>query len=708
MTTAASGTYTVIVTNAAGCSATTTTNVIINALPIPSASSNTPQCAGSTLNLTAGGGTSYSWTGPNGFTSVQQNTTVTVGGDYILTVTSGGCTAADTVTVIQNTTSPANVNITSSTNSNEINCLVGGMTLTASSSTAGVVFSWVIPNFSGNGAAVTAVTPGNYIVTATNPANGCTAKDTFVVVTNYATPVNGTITPGSASLTCINTSVTLTGSNTLPGVTFTWVTGTGAFIANGSVLTVTQPGFYNLVMKHPVSGCNHTIGAQVVQITDPPANVAITTTSVNNQITCTYNSVSLRGNSGTGGTTYEWTGPNGYTATGSDAVATSSGEYILTATNPASGCSVTTSTTVVRNVTQPSNVSATANTNGGQLTCTYTSINLSGSSSTPGVNYSWSGPNSYGATGTSVNVVDSGNYTLTVIDPVNGCSATSVATVTQNKTQPAGVSATHTDVLTCLTTSIELTGNSSTPGASFLWTSSNGFMAATRNTETSLPGTYFLKVTNPANGCFRSVFTIVEQDIARPADVTATNSGPLTCTKTSVNLTGSTSASDVDYIWTGPGGFVSFSPLTTTNAPGIYTFIVTDLATNGCSDTVTTMVTQDLTGCGSLMISKNAPVASASPGIDVEKPVTEFEHKTYPNPFSDRVFIEFRSPVNGSAVVEIYNCNGLKEKMLFNSSVLSGRSYKLTWDATGLRAGVYYCMIRVNGKVYSHKLMLLK
>ncbi|WP_207625840.1 immunoglobulin domain-containing protein, partial [Niastella populi] len=86
----ASGIYTVMVTDGNGCSATTTTNVTINALPTPTAGSNTPVCAGSTLNLTATGGTSYSWTGPNGFTLNTQNPTinnVTIGASGVYTVT---------------------------------------------------------------------------------------------------------------------------------------------------------------------------------------------------------------------------------------------------------------------------------------------------------------------------------------------------------------------------------------------------------------------------------------------------------------------------------------------------------------------------------------------------------------------------------------------------------------------------------------------
>ncbi|MCZ8197217.1 MAG: T9SS type B sorting domain-containing protein [Flavobacterium sp.] len=79
-------------------------------LSSPQVSINNP-CIGNTLNLTASGGTNYSWTGPNGFTSSSQNPTITNAqtinsGQYTCTITgTGGCdgTISTTVTVGDNT-----------------------------------------------------------------------------------------------------------------------------------------------------------------------------------------------------------------------------------------------------------------------------------------------------------------------------------------------------------------------------------------------------------------------------------------------------------------------------------------------------------------------------------------------------------------------------------------------------------------------------
>ena len=89
-------------TNSNGCAAQAT--MTINGLPTATASaSSTTVCIGSTLSLTGGasGMTSYSWSGPNSFTSSSQSPTVSssataaMAGVYTIKVTNSyGCTAS--------------------------------------------------------------------------------------------------------------------------------------------------------------------------------------------------------------------------------------------------------------------------------------------------------------------------------------------------------------------------------------------------------------------------------------------------------------------------------------------------------------------------------------------------------------------------------------------------------------------------------------
>ena len=102
------GSYTVRVTAHNLSTTSTATTVTVNALPAtPTATANTPLCAGATLNLTTPAltGATYAWTGPGGYTATTQNPTRTnvttaMAGTYSVTRTVNGCnSAAGTVAV---------------------------------------------------------------------------------------------------------------------------------------------------------------------------------------------------------------------------------------------------------------------------------------------------------------------------------------------------------------------------------------------------------------------------------------------------------------------------------------------------------------------------------------------------------------------------------------------------------------------------------
>ena len=106
------GNYTVQVTNAAGCSGTSTaTTVTVNALPVASISnsgSNTI-CSGSSVNLTASTGTTYAWSNGATTATIALNAT----GNYSVIVTNAaGCTnsAATTITVVTPTVASISAN----------------------------------------------------------------------------------------------------------------------------------------------------------------------------------------------------------------------------------------------------------------------------------------------------------------------------------------------------------------------------------------------------------------------------------------------------------------------------------------------------------------------------------------------------------------------------------------------------------------------
>lgn len=201
VTNAAAGTYTLTVTNAAGCSASATVNVTINTVDLPTAVANTP-CAGGDLNLIGGpsGMASYSWTGPNGFTSNVQNPVITgvtaaAAGTYTLTVTNaGGISSSASVNVTINPLpAPAVVG------PNPVCQSVGGSTeIYSTASVAGNSYSWTVVGgtFSGQGTnqiavSWTAAGAGSVSVTETVISTGCTASATIDITVQPAPVTNG-------------------------------------------------------------------------------------------------------------------------------------------------------------------------------------------------------------------------------------------------------------------------------------------------------------------------------------------------------------------------------------------------------------------------------------------------------------------------------------------------------------------------------------
>jgi hypothetical protein len=91
------GTYTLTINN--GCSASSSTTVIVNPNPISAAYNTSPACEGQSIDLTCDtvSGASYAWSGPNGFTANTANTSVSGNiadaGSYNLVVTLNGCSS---------------------------------------------------------------------------------------------------------------------------------------------------------------------------------------------------------------------------------------------------------------------------------------------------------------------------------------------------------------------------------------------------------------------------------------------------------------------------------------------------------------------------------------------------------------------------------------------------------------------------------------
>src|SRR5204863_344269 len=97
-----------------------------------------------TLNLTSTtvGGTSFSWTGPNGFTSTLQNPTIpnattAATGTYTVIVSNGSCTASASTSVTVNAAPVAG--ITNNSGTTVLTCTQTSISVTA---TGGSTYAW--------------------------------------------------------------------------------------------------------------------------------------------------------------------------------------------------------------------------------------------------------------------------------------------------------------------------------------------------------------------------------------------------------------------------------------------------------------------------------------------------------------------------------------------------------------------------------------
>ena len=612
----AAGTYTVVANN--GCaSSPATTVVVVNPIPsAPVAGSNSPICLGGTLNLTASAiaGATYSWTGPNSFSSAIQNpsiagVTLLAAGTYSVTATVNGCTgAAGTVTVIVNT--PPSFPPT--TGSNSPVCTGTTLNLTATS-VAGATFSWTGPNsFSStlqnpSIASVTLLAAGTYSVTATVPGCATSPVGTVTVVVN-ATPAAPTA--GSNSPVCVGGTLNLTASN-IAGATYSWI-GPNSFVdtnQNPSIVGVTALAAGTYSVTATVSGCTSVFGTTTVVVNPIPSTPA----PGSNSPICVGGTIMLT-TTAVAGATYSWTGPNSFSSslqnpTIPGATVAADGTYTLTIT--VSGCTSAAGTVVVTINAAPATPTASSN----SPVCTGDTLFLS-VTTVAGATYSWTGPNAFASSLQNPLIVNptalaAGTYTVVAN---NGC-ATSPATTTVivNPTPVAPTAGSNSAI--CEGSNLNLTA-STIAGATYSWSGPNSFSSALQNPTISgatalAAGTYSLTVT--VNGCISSIAT-TNVIINIPAISNAGSNQTVCANNAVVTLNGLVSGGSVTGNWT-TSGTGTFSPSSTTlnatytpsnadTTSGSVTLTLTSTNNGACVASVST-ITITIT---------DAPIANA--GID--------------------------------------------------------------------------------------------
>ncbi len=594
-TTLATGVYSVYVT-VGGCNGPIgTTSVTINPIPLaPIATNNSTLCTGSTLNLFSNliAGATYSWTGPNAFTSALQNPTI-VGattlatGMYSVYVTVGGCIGPIGTTSV--TISPIPIAPIATNNST----ICAGQTLSLSASTTvGATYTWSGPN------SFTANVQNPTIVGATTLATG--VYTVFVTIVGCPSPIGTTsvtINPLPLAPIATNNSTICSGqtlnlfSNLIAGATYSW-TGPNAFsssLQNPSIVgaSTLAAGVYSVYAT--VGGCPGPIGTTSVTVNQTPGAPIAT----NNSTLCTGQTLNLFSNL-IAGATYSWSGPNAFTSSlqnptivGATTLAT--GMYSVYVT--VGGCTGPIVTTSVTISDIPPAPIATNN----STICAGQTLNLS-ATFTVGGTYTWSGPNSFTANVQNPTIVGastlaSGVYSVFVT--IVGCpSPIGTTSVTVNPLPLAPIATNNSTI--CSGQTLNLFANF-IAGATYSWTGPNTFTDNVQNpsivgASTLAAGIYSVFAT--VNGCPGPIGTTSVTINPTPLAPIATNNSTL-CTGGTLSLTANTIVG-ATYSWSGPNAFASGLQNPTivgasTLATGMYSVFVT---VNGCTGPIgTTSVT---------------------------------------------------------------------------------------------------------------------
>lgn len=553
-------TYTLEVTGVCGSRQTLSKTISVNQLPdLTAINNNITVCAGQTINLSASGGNSYQWVGPNSFSSTLQNpsisnATAANAGTYTVTVTSAaGCTNSAQVQVT------VNANPTPTISGTNVICAGQSTTFTASSASA---YLW------NNGATTQSINitnPGTYTVTVTG-ANGCTATATRTLTVNSnPTPVafnNGPV--------CVGSAIQLNASG---GNSYQW-TGPSSYSNNTQnptipSATMANAGTYTVTVTG-ANGCTATASTTVSVVNNPSAAI----TAIPDPDICIGESVTLIANSSSA---YSWS--TGESTPSIVVSPTSNTTYSVTLTNPG-GCVGSANASILITV----NALPTAGINSNSPVCEGSTINLS---ATGGVSYVWSGPDGFMSFDQNPEINNAGGfhagmYQVTVTDG-NGCMASANISVTVVTDPDIQLTASPNDSV-CNGTPVVLSVTSS---SSYVWST-----GATTSEITVLPSNsimYSVTVTDPSGICNGTVTDQIFITVIDNPEATASANSPV-CPRDDIQLLASGGNS---YQWTGPGSFTSnlSNPVIPDAMPadtGWYSVVVTN--TFGCSSLASVQV----------------------------------------------------------------------------------------------------------------------
>ncbi|MGB0982835.1 MAG: choice-of-anchor L domain-containing protein [Saprospiraceae bacterium] len=559
------GAYTVTVTDANGCSDTSSVFINTTVVLVSVKDSTAVSCFGgndgtATISVTGGlAPYTYNWNlagAPNA--SMLTNL---IAGTYTVTTTDGnGCFRIDSMIVEQ----PAQVITTTSTIA--VSCNNGSDGSTAVAVTGGAMpyaFAWSTTPVQNTNTA-TSLSAGKYYVTVTD-ANNCSYLDSATIT--EPTPI--ILTTSMNPVSCFGgnnggASVNITGG-TAP-YTASWNTSP---ITSDTLITNVPAGTYTVT----VLDANNCQATATITVTEP--STAVSSTISGTDVNCNNGNdgtATVIATGGTGTYTYLWSN-NQNTATATGLTATS---HSVTVTDQ-NGC--TTTNFIVLN--EPSAISLVLNQRASG--CFNSSDGIAFVTATGGTpdslgnyNYAWN-TLPFQTSDTATGLVGGQTYTVLVTD-ANGCTANESITITQ----PTPVVVSDDTIINILcfgdtngSASVNVTGGS--PSYTYLWDANANNQTTATATNLGI-GSYTVTVTD-ASGC-NATHTI---SIIQPSEMTTTtNSFEVACKGES------TGTATVQVA----GGTPSYTYLWDANANNQTTIVASNLAAGQYLISVT-----DASGC---------------------------------------------------------------------------------------------------------------
>nr|WP_321485466.1 T9SS type A sorting domain-containing protein [uncultured Draconibacterium sp.] len=434
----AAGTYDVTITDANGCTATTSVEVteptIFVVSTIVTANATCNGGATGTGSITLSRGTApYEYTfGNKTYSNLPDGTTISVkglsAGTYDVTATDdNGCTASSSMTITEPTAFVVSTIVTANVTCNGGTTGTGSITL--SGGTAPYEYTFGSKTYSnlpdGTTISVEGLSAGTYDVTATDD-NGCTASSSMTITEPVALSANAVATNVSCNA----------GSNGAINLTVTGGTAPYTYVWSNAATTASIVGVAAGTYDVTITDANGCTDEASVTITEPATLVASGVVDAN--VSCNGLSDGGATASATGGTapyTYVWSNA----ATTASIVGVTAGTYDVTITDD-NGCTDQASVTItepaalVASGVVDANVSCNGLSDGGAT--------ASATGGTAPYTYVWSN----GATTASIVGVTAGTYDVTITDD-NGCTDQASVTITE----PAALSVNITldNNLTC-------------------------------------------------------------------------------------------------------------------------------------------------------------------------------------------------------------------------------------------------------------------